>query len=75
MAEVMSRYQHLNAGRFPSLLSTASGYGVPFHHGVQAMTSDTGSRALGAGWDEEVANGGEDRDETLQTSRRSETLH
>jgi len=28
-----------------------------------------------AGWDEEVANGREDRNETLQATRRTEALH
>jgi len=71
----MSRYRHLNVARFAALVSTAGGYSVSFHHGLQAMTSDTGTRALGAGRDEEVADGGEDGDETPQTSRRSEPLH
>jgi hypothetical protein len=44
---VTLRYPHLIGAGFAELVSTAGGYGIPFRYGLQAMTSDTGSRALG----------------------------
>ncbi|WP_353024139.1 hypothetical protein [Mesorhizobium sp. M1403] len=40
--------------------------GVPFGDGLKAMFSDLGSGAVYMGWNEEVADGGEDGDEVLQ---------
>lgn len=40
-------------------------YGVPFGDGLKAMNSDLGSGAVCRGWNEEVADGGEDGHEVL----------
>jgi hypothetical protein len=55
--------------------SADHGRGFPFRHGLKAMIPDLRSGAVCRGWNEEVTEGGEDRDEALQTSRRSKALH
>jgi len=42
----MSRYRRRKAVGFAALLSVADGHGFPFRHGLQAVVSDTESRAL-----------------------------
>jgi hypothetical protein len=50
-------------------------HGFPFRHCFQAMKMDVACRAPWAGWNEEISDGGEDRDETLKASRGPEALH
>jgi hypothetical protein len=40
----------------------------PFRHGVEAVKVGRTGRAVGAGWNEEIADGREHTDEPLQVS-------
>ena len=44
-------------------------------YGVEAMHVGCKGRSVGPGWDEEIADGGEDSDEPLQAPGRSKALH
>src|ERR1700690_1331306 len=48
---------------------------MPLHQGVQTMEVDGEGWAIGAGGNEEVADGGEDWDEALEAGPRAEALH
>ena len=52
-----------------------AGDGLPMGHRVEAVHVGCKGRAVGPGWYEDIAGGGEDGDEPLQTTRRSEALH
>jgi hypothetical protein len=52
-----------------------AGDGFPVRHGVKTMQMGGKGGATGAGRDEEIAYGGEDRDEPLQASQGAEPLH
>lgn len=72
---VLSRYQKvivpipvLNSREFPNCC-------VPFRRRLQSVNVDGESRAFCAGRDEQIAKSREDRDEALEASWRSETLH
>ena len=49
-----------------------AGHGLPLRHGVEVMKMGGKGGVTGTGPDEVIADGGEDGDEPLQASRRSE---
>jgi hypothetical protein len=51
------------------------GQDFPLGYGAEAMQANLQCGLACAGWDEEVADGREDRNETLQATRRTEALH
>lgn len=64
----MSRYLPLTALRPVWRMSVAHGDDFPICHGLQAVKMDLNGGAFRTGWDEEISDGGKDRDEALQTS-------
>jgi hypothetical protein len=51
------------------------GHDLPLDYGAEAMQANLQCGLACAGWDEEVADGREDRNETLQATWRTEALH
>src|SRR3954471_18574276 len=59
-------------------MTASSGDGgrrLPFRHGVEAVEMGGSGGAVGAGWNEEIADGREDIHEPLQVPGRSKALH
>jgi hypothetical protein len=50
-------------------------HSFPIRHGIEAMKMDGKSRAAGAEWNEEIPDGREHPNKSLQASRRSKALH
>src|SRR5215212_3302727 len=52
-----------------------AGRRLPFRHGVEAVEMGGRGGAVGAGWNEKIADGREDTDEPLQVFGASKALH